>query len=335
MKNILVTGIAGFLGSHIAERLVKAGHHVIGIDDLSGGTRENVPDGAHLFEMDICNEFAVNRLFAHIEIDVVIHCAAFASENLSHNCALHTYKSIVMGSGVLLNAAINYSVECFISMSSIAVYGEGSPPFLEDDHCQPCEPYGAAKLCMENALKAAAKNFGINYVIFRPHNIIGTRQSLADSTRNVASIFIRQALTGKPLTIFGDGMQTRAFSPVSHVARIIAACVERQNTWNQTYNIGGSRIMAVKELAVIVAPGHPIEHLPERREVKHAHSMHHAIRQYFPDMEDEDESIEQCIAAMIVEAKRIALPEIKPLPRIEIQRNLNPAWTSQPQTATS
>ncbi len=209
---VIVTGIAGFLGSHIAQHLLQDGHTVVGVDSLEGGTEENVPNGARFVEADICDAPAMARLFYHFQPDAVIHCAAFASENLSHNCRLHTHRSIVMGSASLINASVNHDVKVFVSMSSIAVYGRAIPPFKESDPCHPIDPYGSAKLCMEYDLKAAHDFHGLNYIIFRPHNIIGVRQSLADSTRNVASIFIRQALQEKPLTVFGDGFQTRCFS---------------------------------------------------------------------------------------------------------------------------
>lgn len=330
MKTILVTGIAGFLGSHVAQCLVNNGYDVAGLDNLSGGAIVNVPDDTAFIEGDICDETLVNDLFARFKFDAVVHCAAFASENLSHCCRLHTHRSIVLGSATLINASVNHGVKVFVSMSSIAVYGRAIPPFKESDATHPIDPYGAAKLCMENDLKAASDFHGMPYVIFRPHNIIGIRQSLADSTRNVASIFIRQGIQGKPLTVFGDGMQTRSFSPVSHVAAIIAECIGRPDTWNETYNVGGNRSMSVLKLAQIVhalTDAKEIIHLPERHEVKHAQSSHEKVEDAFPDIIP-NESIEFCIADMISEAKQNPLPAVNPLPRIEIARLLNPAWTS-------
>lgn len=330
MKKILITGVAGFLGSHIADQLLRDGHEVFGIDNYAGGYEENIPKGVTHWEKDITDEAAVNRLFEHIHFDAVIHCAAFAAENLSHNCRLHTYRSIVVGSAILLNAAVNNGVKVFISMSSIAVYGDNQPPFRESTILRPCDPYGAAKACMEADLRAAHKQFGINYVIFRPHNIIGVRQSLADSTRNVASIFIRQALTGKPLTIFGDGKQTRAFSPVTKVARIIAASSLRPETWNCTYNVGGDQVMTVEELAHLVIEkaqvSFNIMKLPPRNEVKHAHCDHSNVRGAFPDMAAETDSIDGTISQMIEEVRGKPFSDIQPLPRIEIDKNLPEVW---------
>lgn len=326
MKTILCTGASGFLGSHISHKLIANGHHVVGIDDYSGGSRDNFASAYG----DVCDSAIVESAFQLTpRIDAVVHCSAFASENLSHNCRVHTYRSIVQGTANLVNACVNHGVKCLISMSSIAVYGKQPAPFNETDYAVPAEPYGAAKLCAEYDLKSAHDNFGLNYVIFRPHNIIGTRQSLADSTRNVASIFIRQALEGKPLTIFGDGEQRRAFSPVSYVADVIAASVERHKTWDRTYNIGGDQIMSVNQLADMVekAVGHPLErkHLPARNETVNAYSNHNWVDRHFPDIM-RTETIQHCIEDMVEEARKRPLPEIKPLPRIEIQEKLNPAW---------
>lgn len=335
MKTILVTGIAGFVMSHVSECLIRNGHRVIGIDNLSGGMESNVPQGAHFIHMDICDELAIKRLFDHIAFDAVIHGAAFASENLSNNCPMHTYKSIVMGSATLINAAVNHDVELFVEMSSIAIYGSQPPPFSEESTAMVAhDPYGAAKICAEFGLVAAERNFGINSVIFRPHNLIGIRQNIADSTRNVASIFIRQALSAKPLTIYGSGEQTRAWSPVSQVAKIIAATVDRPTTWRSTYNIGGDRVMKVFDLANIVCKlcgvEPDFEFLVERKEAMHAHSIHGRVARVFPDLMDGQESIESCLTDMIAEARKNPLPPIQSLPRIEIQKNLNPAWTYQP-----
>lgn len=335
MKTVLITGIAGFLGSHVAEHCLAHGWKVIGIDSLESGSVSNVPAPCEFHQMDICDEFAIKQLFSQREFNAIIHCAAFASENLSHNCRLHTYRSIVMGSATLINAAVNQGVELFVSMSSIAVYGTRPPPFSEQDSpAIPCDPYGAAKICMEWDLNAAEKNFGMNTVIFRPHNIIGTRQSLADRSRNVASIFIRQALEGKPLTIYGDGRQTRAWSPVSHVAKVIAATLDRPTTWRNTYNIGGEQVLQVFDLANIVCELAGIvpefDFYPTRNEAKHAHSSHDRVKRAFPDLAECGESICDCIKSMIEEARKRPLPVLQPLPRIEISKNLNPSWTRQP-----
>lgn len=339
MSIVLVTGVAGFLGSHVADHLIAAGHTVVGIDNLSGGVELNVPPGVRFIRMDVRDEGAVARLFGHIKIEAVIHCAAFAAEVLSHNCRIYTYQSIVLGSAVLVNAAVNHGVKVFVAMSSIGVYGHQVPPFVESVPPSPIDPYGIAKATMEADIKAAREQFGLNYVIFRPHNIIGTRQNLADKTRNVASIFIRQALSGQSFSIFGDGNQSRGFSPVKKVASIIAASVDRPGVWNQTFNVGGDRVMTVMRLAYTVAQKAGVDVnvdlLPARNEVVHAHSLHDKVKEAFPDLANADESIEDTILEMITEARKADLPPMAALPRIEIQKNLPDVWKSQPSPAKS
>lgn len=337
MKTILVTGIAGFLGSHVAALLLKAGHTVYGFDDYSGGHYGNVPKGVSFFmKGDVSNRGDVGAVFAGSkQIDAVIHCAAFASEGLSHHVRRHTYNSIVMGSANLVNACVNRGVPLMVSMSSIAVYGEQKPPFMELTHPQPIDPYGAAKLCMEMDLIAASRHFpDFNAIIFRPHNIIGVRQNLQDRTRNVASIFIRQALLGQPLTIFGSGLQTRAWSPVSQVASVIAASIEDfyRPAQNEIFNIGGSQVMSVLSLAKLVHEAVGLDTglkmLPSRDEVEHAYSDQSKVRQHFPQHFNNPESIERCLEAMVHEARSRSIAELQAMPPIEITQNLPSVWKS-------
>lgn len=332
MKLVLVTGIAGFLGSHIADNLIKNGHKVVGIDNLEGGKFENMPERAAFQKCDITDELAVKQIFEIYRPHSVIHCAAFASENLSHHCRAHTYKSIVLGSANIVNACVNTGVEVLVSMSSIAVYGDSLPPFSEERTPAPADPYGAAKACMERDLASAWGHFGLNSVIFRPHNLIGTRQNMADSTRNVASIFIRQALSGQPLPIFGDGTQTRAWSPIEKVAKVIAASIDRPKIWNHTYNIGGDQVMTVDRLAdLIIDMTGSIAgkiYLPDRNEVKHAYSNHQRARTAFPDFLNEEINPAYCISEMIEEARKQPFLPLQSLPAIEIHKNLPEIWKS-------
>lgn len=332
MKTILLTGGAGFVGSWVAEYLIKNGHKVVVIDDLSGGKIENVPDGAEFVLGDITDEKTIDELFDRIHFDVIAHFAAFASENLSNHVPLHTHRSIVIGTQILINAAVNHGIGLFVNTSSIAVYGAGGPPFDEEMIPMPIDIYGAAKVCAETCFKVAHRHFGLNSVIFRPHNLIGTRQNMADSTRNVASIFIRQALSGQPLPIFGDGTQTRAWSPIEKVAKVIAASIDRPKIWNHTYNIGGDQVMTVDRLAdLIIDMTGSIAgkiYLPDRNEVKHAYSNHQRARTAFPDFLNEEINPAYCISEMIEEARKQPFLPLQSLPAIEIHKNLPEIWKS-------
>lgn len=325
---VLVTGMAGFIGSHVAERLQDK-YRVVGIDDLSGGRLENLPFHSRFIEISCLDTDRIERLFTAYKPQFVIHCAAMAAENLSHNCRIHTYRNNLVGEAVIRNAAIKHDVQCMVSLSSIAVMGHQNPPFSENDVPTPEDPYGIAKWAGEMDAQAAKDFFDLNYVIFRPHNVVGTRQSLADRYRNVASIFIRAIIEGRPLPIFGDGKQTRAFSPVSYVADIIAASIERPGTWNQIYNVGSDEprsILSLKFLLEdIVERTLDAEYHEHRKEAVHAHMTHDKVRAAFPDIQP-TETLEDTLRSMLQEARKQPLPAMQKGPAIEVEKNLPPAW---------
>ncbi|MBA2302186.1 MAG: NAD-dependent epimerase/dehydratase family protein, partial [Acidobacteria bacterium] len=177
MSNVLVTGGAGFIGSHVADALLQRGHRVTILDDLSGGFRANVPAGAGFVHGDITDSPLVDRLFADARFDYVYHLAAYAAEGLSHFIRRFNYQNNVIGSINLINASINTGVKGFVFTSSIAVYG-ASPelPMTEATPARPEDPYGIAKYAVEQDLHASRAMFGLDFMIFRPHNVYGPRQ---------------------------------------------------------------------------------------------------------------------------------------------------------------
>src|SRR6185436_14584617 len=211
----LVTGGAGFIGSHVADELLKEGQQVVVLDDLSGGFTENVPSGAIFVRGSITDQDLVNRLFDRYSFANVYHLAAYAAEGLSHFIKRFNYNNNLIGSVNLINASLNSGrVKCLVFTSSIAVYGRNQVPMTEDLVPQPEDPYGIAKYAVELDLKESHEMFGLNHIIFRPHNVYGERQNIGDRYRNVIGIFMNQILRGEPMTIFGDGEQTRAFSHI-------------------------------------------------------------------------------------------------------------------------
>ena len=252
---VLVTGAAGFIGSHVAEHCLKLGMHVTATDNLSGGFLSNVPEGCVWIKGDLRDDRFVNGLFEREGFDYVYHLGAYAAEGLSHFVRRHNYTTNLTASVNLINAAINTDCECFIFTSSIAVYGAGQSPMTEDMTPLPVDPYGISKYAVELDLKAAHKMFGLNYIIFRPHNVYGERQNIADKYRNVIGIFMNQILHGKPMTLFGDGLQTRAFSHVDDVAPIIARSPLVERAHNETFNIGADQEYTILNLAHIIARG--------------------------------------------------------------------------------
>ena len=226
MTRSLVTGGAGFIGSHVARHCLALGHEVVVLDDLSGGFRDHVPDGAIFVQGSVTDHELVQRLFAEHRFDYVYHLAAYAAEGLSHFIRRFNYTNNLIGSVNLINEAVKHEVKCFVFTSSIAVYGANQLPMTEDLTPQPEDPYGIAKYAVELDLRAAHEMFGLNSIIFRPHNVYGENQNIGDRYRNVIGIFMNQIMQGQPMTIFGDGSQTRAFSYIDDVAPIIARSVD-------------------------------------------------------------------------------------------------------------
>ena len=282
MPRSLVTGGAGFIGAHLTAALLDRGHDVVVLDDLSGGFTDNVDERGRLVEGSVTDHELIDDLFAAERFDQVFHCAAYAAEGLSHFIKRFNYTNNVIGSVNLINASVNHGVDCFVFTSSIAVYGAEQAPMTEDLVPRPEDPYGISKYAAELDLAAASSMFGLSYTVFRPHNVYGERQNISDRYRNVVGIFMNAVLRGQPMPVFGDGLQTRAFSHIDDVAPPIARSPLVPATANETYNIGADQPVSVLELAEMVADalGAPrrVEHLPPRNEVVHAFSDHAKVR---------------------------------------------------------
>ena len=226
------------MGSHIAEELMTNGHEVIVLDDLSGGFIDNVPNKATFVKGSILDFQLIDQLFKKYSFTYVYHLAAYAAEGLSHFIKRFNYNNNLIGSVNIINACVNYQVKCLVFTSSIAVYGAGEPPLREDMVPGPEDSYGIAKLAVEQELKVSHEMFGLDYVIFRPHNVYGERQNIGDRYRNVVGIFMNQILRGERLTVFGDGTQVRAFTHINDIAPAIAGSVDVPAARNQIFNIG-------------------------------------------------------------------------------------------------
>jgi len=325
---VLVTGAAGFIGSHLVDELLDRGYQVVALDDLSGGFRSNVDERATFVEGSILDVALIDRLFDEHRFRYVFHLAAYAAEGLSHFIRRFNYQNNLIGSVNLINASVRHEVRCFVFTSSIAVYGHAPPPVTEEMVAVPADPYGVAKLAVEQDLRVARDLFGMRYVVFRPHNVYGERQNIGDPYRNVVGIFMNRILRGEPLPIFGDGRQTRAFSYVSDVAPVIAASIERPAAWDQVFNIGADRPVSVNELGEVVsrAMGVPFRprYLPARHEVVHIHASHEKARSLL-GFEDRV-GLEEGVGRMAAWVKEIGARESKAFGAIEIERNLPPSW---------
>jgi len=339
-NNVLVTGGAGFIGSHLADYLLNQNFNVIVLDDLSGGFLENVecvqsakePSNvqrdAIFVRGSILDQPLVDALFRQYRFTCVYHLAAYAAEGLSHFIKRFNYTNNLVGSVNLINAAVNYGTKCFVFTSSMAVYGSAQVPFTEDMQPQPEDSYGISKYAVEQELAITKDLFGLDYVIFRPHSVFGPRQNIGDRYRNVVGIFMNQILQGQPMTIFGDGMQMRAFSYIDDVVPIIAAAPQTPQAIGQVFNIGGDQPYTIDRLAHVVAGaiGVPcqIEHLEERHEVKFAYCSHDRVRKVFGCTPQTP--LEEGVAKMAEWAQKHGARTSKKFANIEIEKNLPASW---------
>jgi UDP-glucose 4-epimerase len=324
----LVTGGAGFIGSHVARHGLALGQEVVVLDDLSGGFRDQVPAGALFVQGSITDCELIQRLFAEHKFDYVYHLAAYAAEGLSHFIRRFNYTNNLIGSVNLINESVKHGVRCFVFTSSIAVYGANQLPMRENLIPQPEDPYGIAKYAVELDLRAAHELFGLDYVILRPHNVYGKNQNIGDRYRNVIGIFMNQVMRGKPMTIFGDGLQTRAFSYIDDVAPYIANCVNIPETYGQVINIGADQPYTVKYLAEVVARAFGqeprIQYLSSRNEVVHAYSDHTMAGQLFGQGATVD--LEEGVQRMAEWAQRVGARRSQEFKDIEVRLKLPPSW---------
>ncbi len=249
---IFVSGIAGFLGSHLADTFLADGHTVVGCDSMIGGELRNVPNEAEFHQIDCCNFEAMLRLTKGC--DIVYHAAATAYEGLSVFSPHLVMHNIVDASVSLFSAAIENRVKRIVFCSSMARYGANEIPFREDYAPRPQDPYGIGKVCAEDTLKNLCQVHGIEYVIAVPHNIIGPRQKYDDPYRNVASIMINLMLQGRQPMIYGDGKQMRCFSFIDDCIFCLKEMAVRDNIVGETINIGpDEEFVEIIELAETIA----------------------------------------------------------------------------------
>ena len=277
MKNkykILVTGVAGFLGSHLAEQLANLGHDVIGIDNMIGGYKDNIPKNIIFHNIDCCNFEKVKTVMK--EVNIVYHCAATAHEGLSVFSPYEITKNNYLASVSIFSAAVNNKVKRIIFCSSMARYGDQSTPFLESSKPTPVDPYAISKVAAEDVMINLCELNNIEWVVAVPHNIIGPRQKYDDPFRNVVSIMINRMLQGKAPIIYGDGEQKRCFSYINDCLSCLIPMLDQKNLNKQIINIGpDEEFVTINKIAEICSnitgvnlppiykPGRP-------KEVKHA-----------------------------------------------------------------
>tara|TARA_Y100000590_G_scaffold86298_1_gene96683 strand:+ start:884 stop:1900 length:1017 start_codon:yes stop_codon:yes gene_type:complete len=273
-RKILVTGVAGFLGSHLAEELSKNNHEIIGVDNMSGGYDDNVPKNIKFFNYDCCDLKKMNDVMKGIE--VVYHCAATAHEGLSVFSPYEITKNNYLASVSVFTAAISNKVKRIIFCSSMARYGDQKTPFTEEMKPKPVDPYAISKVAAENVLMNLCELNNIEWVIAVPHNIIGPRQKYNDPFRNVVSIMINRMLQNKAPIIYGNGEQKRCFSYIDDCLSCLLPMLDQKNLNKQIINIGPDEefvtINQVSEICSNITGSNlkPIYKKDRPREVKHA-----------------------------------------------------------------
>jgi UDP-glucose 4-epimerase len=271
---IFITGVAGFLGSHLADRMIKLGHTVVGNDNLLGGYVDNLNPQIEFYQIDCCDRDAMTKIMQGA--DIVIHTAATAHEGLSVFSPSFITRNIFEASVSTISAAISNNVKRFVYCSSMARYGNQQSPFTEDMKPHPVDPYGIAKVAGEDVLKILSEIHGMEWNIAVPHNIVGPRQKYDDPFRNVMSIMINRNLRGLPAIIYGDGLQTRCFSYVDDCVDCLEKMALDLTVASQIINIGpDDGTVTIKDLAKLVADATDFKgediYMPARpHEVKHA-----------------------------------------------------------------
>ena len=271
---ILITGVAGFLGSHLSEKLSSLGHEVIGIDNMIGGYKDNVPKNIVFEELDCCDFKKIKNLMQGV--DIVYHCAATAHEGLSVFSPFEITKNNYLASVSIFSAAVNEKVKRIIFCSSMARYGSQPTPFKESMKPMPVDPYAISKVAAEDVMINLCELNGIEWVIAVPHNIIGPRQKYDDPFRNVVSIMINRMLQNKAPIIYGDGEQKRCFSYIDDCLSCLIPMLDQENLNKQIINIGpDEEFVSINKIAEICSNItrtnlSPIYKPDRPREVKHA-----------------------------------------------------------------
>lgn len=272
---ILITGIAGLIGSRMADWILK--NHpeaeVVGIDNLSGGYIENVNPKVELRLMDLFYA-DLNDCFEQHKFDYVYHFAAYAAEGLSPFIRQYNYENNLVVTAKIVNQCIKHDVKRLVFTSTMAVYGHGNPPFDESHQPAPVDPYGIAKYACEMDIQVAGEQHGLDWCIIRPHNVYGIKQNIWDKYRNVLGIWMNQHINNQPMTIFGDGEQKRAFSFIDDCLEPLWKAAVDPRASKQIINLGSSIFYTINQankiLRDVIGSGETV-YKESRHEVKNAH----------------------------------------------------------------
>jgi UDP-glucose 4-epimerase len=272
---ILITGVAGLLGSRMADWLIEKNpdYTVIGIDDLSGGYIENVNDKVKFYDLNLANE-SLDEIFKEYKPDYVYHFAAYAAEGLSPFIRMYNYQNNLVATANIINQCIKHDVKRLIFTSTLAVYGHGDGGIFDEEQIpNPIDPYGVAKFGCEMDIKIAGEQHDLDWCIIRPHNVYGVKQNIWDKYRNVLGIWMYQQLNNQPMSIFGDGKQTRAFSYIDDILEPLWNAAIKEEASKEIINLGGIEEYSILDSANLlkdIMGSGDLLFLEGRHEVKHS-----------------------------------------------------------------
>jgi UDP-glucose 4-epimerase len=275
MSKVLITGVAGLLGSRLADYILETqpGVEVVGIDDLSGGYEENINPKVEFWRMNLV-EHPIENCFEVHNFDYVFHFAAYAAEGLSPFIRQYNYENNLVATARVINNCIKYNVKRLVFTSTLAVYGHGNYGIFDETQVpKPIDPYGIAKYGCEMDIQIANEQHGLDYCIIRPHNVYGIKQNIWDKYRNVLGIWMYQHMNGEPMTIFGDGTQTRAFSYIDDSLKSLWNAAVLPQASKQIINLGGIEEYSINHACEVlrdVIGGGEVTYKEARHEVKHS-----------------------------------------------------------------
>jgi UDP-glucose 4-epimerase len=272
---ILITGVAGLLGSRLSDYIIEnhSDVYIVGIDDMSGGYRENVNPKVELWEMNLVNG-NISECFERHQFDYVYHFAAYAAEGLSPFIRTYNYQNNLVATSRIITECIKHNIKRLVFTSTLAVYGhQDGNMFDEIQVPKPIDPYGVAKYGCEMDIQIAGEQHGLDWCIIRPHNVYGVKQNVWDKYRNVLGIWMYQHTINEPMTIFGDGTQTRAFSYIDDSLEPLWKASQDKRASKEIINLGGVKEYSINEANEIlreVVGGGEVKYFEGRHEVKHS-----------------------------------------------------------------
>ena len=334
-KNVLITGVAGLLGSRLADWIIENKgdeYQVIGIDDLSGGFKENIHPEVKFNQQNLIDG-GLDKIFSFYKPDYVFHFAAYAAEGLSPFIRTFNYDNNLKATAALINESIKNDVKRFVFTSTLAVYGHGNGGiFNENQVPKPIDPYGVAKYACEMDLQIAGEQHNLDWCIIRPHNVYGIKQNIWDKYRNVLGIWMFQHLNKLPMTIFGDGNQTRAFSYIDDSLEPLWNAAVRPEASKEIINLGGIEEHSILDASVALKNiiGDDTGKRPETVFLEPRHEVKHSIPTFQKSIDilgfKHKTDLEQGLFNMWVWAKQQPMRERFVWPSYELEKGIYSFW---------